>query len=195
MACRALESALVTGTGGTIAATTIQNDYLAITRTALPLDQATTLANAISAGTQTETQYVSGLLSQVADTSIPAVAVEGSMYGAVGTSAEITKLATQFLPAQVAFAMEHGFNPQIFATQALGSAFKFGNETGSTAFANNFGPSNAVMPNSATGNAAFSVAAAAIFGSAETAHTANVVLGLKCGAGGPARRARGRPYA
>lgn len=195
MACRALESALVTGTGGTIAATTIQNDYLAITRTALPLDQATTLANAISAGTQTETQYVSGLLSQVADTSIPAVAVEGSMYGAVGTSAEITKLATQFLPAQVAFAMEHGFNPQIFATQALGSAFAFGNETGSTAFANNFGPSNAVMPNSATGNAAFSVAAAAIFGSAETAHTANVVLGLKCGAGGPARRARGRPYA
>jgi len=165
----ALESALV-------AATTIQNDYLAITRTALPLDQATTTANEISAGTQTATQYVNGLLSQVADTTIPAVAVEASMYGVVGSSTEITNLATQFLPAQVAFAISQGFNPQVFATQALGLAFAFGNETGSTAFANNFGPSNAAMPNSATGDAAFSAAAAAaIFGSAETAHTANVI--------------------
>jgi hypothetical protein len=85
-------------------ATTIQNDYFAITRTFLPLDQATTEANVINAGTQTEAQYVSGLLAQVLNTTIPAVAVEGSMYGAVGTSAEVTSLATRFLPDQVAFA-------------------------------------------------------------------------------------------
>jgi hypothetical protein len=172
----ALESALVTGTGGTIAATTIQNDYLAITRTALPLDQATTIANGISAGTQTESGYVNSLFPQVENTTIPAVAVEGSMYGAVGTSAEITELATQFLPTQVAFAMEHGFNPEVFSAEALGLAFASRNETGSTAFGNNFGPSNAAMPNSTTGDAAFSAAAAAaVFGSAETSHTANVI--------------------
>jgi endoglucanase len=77
----------------TMTAQTIQNDYLGITRTALPSDQATTIANSITTGTQTETQYVNSLLSQVADTTLPAVAVEGSMYDAAGTSAEITKLA------------------------------------------------------------------------------------------------------
>ena len=81
--------------------TTIQNDYLAITRTALPLNQAMTIVNSISAGTLTETQYVNGLLSQVANTTIPAVAVEASMYGATGTSATITSLTTNFLPATV----------------------------------------------------------------------------------------------
>src|SRR5208337_344645 len=105
-----------------------------------------------------------------------AVAVEASMYGVVGSSAEITKLNSQFLPAQVSFALTYGYNPQVFATQALGLAFAFGSETGSTAFANNFGPSNAAMPNSATGDAAFSAAAAAaVFGSAETTHTANAI--------------------
>ena len=66
---------------------TIQNDYFGITRTALSLDQATTEANAIIAGTTTETQYVDSLLLQVANTTIPAVAVEASMYGVTGTSA------------------------------------------------------------------------------------------------------------
>jgi len=55
-------------------------------REPLPLDQDTTEANAINAGTTTETAYVNGLLAQVADTTIPAVAIEGSMYGAVGSS-------------------------------------------------------------------------------------------------------------
>ncbi|HEY9806416.1 MAG TPA: hypothetical protein V6D04_07600, partial [Candidatus Obscuribacterales bacterium] len=82
--------------------TTIQNDYLAITRTFLSLNEATTVADAINAGTQTEAQYVSDLLSQVSNTAIPAVAVEALMYGMVGTSAEVTSLATQFLPDQVA---------------------------------------------------------------------------------------------
>ena len=89
------------------------------------------------------------------------------MYGSVGSSAEITSLVTQFLPAQVANAISNGFNPQVYASEALGLAFAFGNETGSTAFANLFGPSNSAMPNSAAGDAAFAIAASsAIFGSA-----------------------------
>lgn len=151
---------------------TIQNDYLAITRTALPVDQATAIANAIDAGTQTEAQYVNGLLSQVADTTIPAVAVEASMYGVTGTSAEITSLVTNYLPAQVQNAIVNGYNPQIYACEALGLVFAFGNENGSTAFANNYGPSNAAMPNTTAGDASFAAAAASlIFGSAETSNT------------------------
>jgi hypothetical protein len=161
-----------------IAATTIQNDYLGITRLALPLDQATSVVNAINAGSLTESQYVNSLLSQVANTSIPAVAVEGSMYGAVGTSAEVTLLAAQFLPPQVANALSHGFNPQVYASEALGLVFAFNNENGSTAFANNFGPSHAGTPNTVAGDAAFAaVASTAIFGTASTATLVNAIQG------------------
>jgi hypothetical protein len=49
-------------------------------------------------------------------------------------------------------------------------AFAFGNETGSTAFSDNFGPSNSAMP---MGDAAFATAACGtIF---DTASTANLV--------------------
>jgi hypothetical protein len=154
----------------------VQNDYFGIVRLASPLDQATTIANAINAGTLTEAQYVNGLLSQVANTTIPAVAVEGSMYGVVGTSAEVTSLATQFLPDQVAFAMQHGFNPQVYASEAVGLAFAFGNETSSTAFADAFGPSSPTMPDSVAGDLVFATAAAtAIFGSASTSNLVNVI--------------------
>ena len=85
-------------------------------------------------------------------TTIPAVAVEGSMYGAVGSSAEITKLTTEFLPPQVAYALQHGSNPQVYASEALGLAFAFGNENGSSAFADAFGPANVSMPNSPAGD-------------------------------------------
>jgi hypothetical protein len=164
-------TATTTGTTGTIAIATIQNDYLAITRTALFLDQATTAANAINAGTTTETQYVNSLLSQVADTAIPAVAVEASMYGAVGSSVEVTLLTTQFLPAQVALALQNGFNPLVFASEVLGVVFASSNETGSTAFATAFGPTHAGMPNSVAGDDAFAAAAvSAIFGSASTSN-------------------------
>jgi hypothetical protein len=94
-----------------VSATTIQNDHFGIVRLTLPIDQATMIANAINAGTQTEADYVNGLLSQVANTTIPVVAVEGSMYGAVGSSAEVTFRATQFLTSQVANASKFGFNP------------------------------------------------------------------------------------
>ncbi len=91
------------------------------------------------------------------------------MYGAVGTSTEVTALATQFLPAQVASALIHGYNPQVYASEALGLAFAFSNENGSTAFANNFGPSHAGTPNTVAGDAAFATAASiAIFGAAST---------------------------
>ena len=157
----------------------IENDHAGITRVTLPSDQANDVASAINAGGQTETHYVTGLLSQVGTTTIPAVAIEASMYGSVGSSVEITSLVTQFLPAQVANAIANGFNPQVYASEALGLAFAFGNETGSTVFANLFGPSNSAMSNSAAGDAAFAVAASsAIFGSASTTNLSNVLDGF-----------------
>lgn len=161
---------------GTVSATTVQNDYIGIVRSSLPQDQATTVANAINSGAQTEFQYVNSLLSQVANTTFPAVAVEASMYGAVGTSAEVTALATQFLPAQVENATKYGFNPLVYATEALGLVFAFNNETGSTAFATGYGPSNATMPNSTAGDSAFAAAASnGIFGAASTSTLVNAI--------------------
>ena len=161
---------------GTVSATTVQNDYIGIVRSSLPQDQATTVANAINSGAQTEFQYVNSLLSQVANTTFPAVAVEASMYGAVGTSAEVTALATQFLPAQVENATKYGFNPLVYSTEALGLVFAFNNETGSTAFATGYGPSNATMPNSTAGDLAFAAAASnGIFGAASTSTLVNAI--------------------
>ena len=165
--------------GTSISPTTVQNDYLGIVRVALPLDQAAAVANAINAGAQTEGQYVNSLLAQVANTTIPAVAVEASMYGAVGTSAEITNLVTQFLPPQVSNAIQHGFNPQVYASEALGLVFAFNDENGGVAFASNFGPMNPSMPTTAAGDAAFAAAAAStIFGSAATSNTPGAIMGF-----------------
>ena len=154
----------------------VQEAHFGIVRVALPLDEATTVANAINAGTKTEAQYINSLLSQVTHTTIPSVAVEASMYGVVGTSAEVTLLATQFLPPQVAFATQHGFNAQVYASEALGLALAFRNETGSTVFGDAFGPSNPAMPNSTAGDLAFATAAArAIFGPSSTANLVDVM--------------------
>ncbi len=98
------------------------------------------------------------------------------MYGAVGSSAEVTALTTQFLPAQVAFATQHGFNPLVFSSEALGVVFAFNNESGSTAFATAFGPTHAGMPNSAAGDVAFAAAASSsIFGSASSSTLVNAI--------------------
>jgi hypothetical protein len=157
-------------------AVTVQNDHFGITRLPLSSDQATATVNAIIAGTQTDAQYVNGLLAQVQNTALPALAVEASMYGAVGTSAEITLLTTQVLPPQVAFATQSGLNPQVYASEALGLTFAFGNETGSMAFAIAFGPSNPAMPNSTAGDSAYAAAAAAaIFASASTPNIVNAM--------------------
>jgi hypothetical protein len=166
------------GTAPTITAQTIQNDYLGITRTALDTATATTEANAIIAGSTSETAYVNSLLAQVANTTIPAVSVEASMYGVTGSSAEITKLVTQFLPAQVANALSNHLNPQVYAAETIGLVFAFTDENGGTAFSANFGPSSA-MPNTTAGDAAFAAAASSsIFGSAATANTPGAIAGF-----------------
>ena len=107
-----------------------------------------------------------------------AVAVEATMYNATGTAAEINSLTANFLPAQIANAAQWGLNPTVYASEALGLVFAFGNETGNTAFASNFGPSNSAMPNSTAGDAAFAAAASStIFGSASTANLVNAIDG------------------
>ena len=99
------------------------------------------------------------------------------MYGAVGTSDEVTKLVTLFLPAQVENAIQHSLNPQVYACEALGVAFAFGNENKATTFDTNFGPSNPATRATPAGDAAFAAeAASAIFGSAATANTPNAIL-------------------
>ena len=156
--------------------TDVQYGYAAITGLALPSDQATTVTNAIDLGMQTEAQYVSALLAQVSNTTIPAVAVEASMYGTLGTAAEVASLATQFLPGQIEFALQHGLNTQVYASEAIGLAFAFGNETGGSAFADAYAPSNPAMPNSIAGDLAFATAAAtAIFGPVTTDNLVNAM--------------------
>ena len=106
-----------------------------------------------------------GLVSQPQPVQL-AAAVEATMYNATGTAAEIYSLTFNFLPAQIANAIHWGLNPQVYACEALGLVFASGNETGSTAFATNFGPSNSVMPNTPAGDTAFAAAASStIFGS------------------------------
>ena len=156
----------------------IQNHGLAITRTALSPDQATAIADSINTGKQAVADFIDNLLSQVDDTTIPAVAVEASMYNAVGSSAEITTLVSEFLPSQIDYATQHGLNPQVFASETLGLAFAFADENGGHGFANSFGPSNASTPATPAGDTAFAaLAAAAIFGAAETTNTVNAILG------------------
>jgi hypothetical protein len=156
---------------------TIANDHLGITRTVLPSADATAEAKAIDQFKTTETQYVNDLLAQVANTTFPAVAVEGSMYGAVGSSDEVTKLATLFLPGQVDNALKNGFDPQVYACEALGLAFARTDENGGTAFAQKFGPTAPGMAATPDGDAFFAKAAAtAIFGAAATGATPGVIL-------------------
>jgi hypothetical protein len=154
----------------------VQNEVLAITRS--PSTNASTVALQLNQGTLTEARFVDTLLSQVTNTTIPAVAVEGSMYEAVGTSNVITSLVTMFLPSQVTNAIANGFNPLVYASEALGLVFAFANETNSTRFADTYGPSNAGTPNSAAGDAAFaSLASQAIFGAASTSILVNAIQG------------------
>ena len=55
----------------------------------------------------------------------------------------------------VALATKHGLNPQVYASEALGLALAFGNESGNTAFATAFGPSNPALPDSVAGDSIF----------------------------------------
>jgi hypothetical protein len=160
----------------TVTSALIQAANLGILRIADTAVDASAVAASINSGQLTFTNYVDQLIGQAHSTTIPAVAVEASMYGVTGTSAEITNLTTNFLPAQVQNALNHGLNAQVYACEVVGLAFAFGNETGGTAFANNFGPSNNAMPNTAAGDAAFAAAACnTIFGAASTANLVSVM--------------------
>jgi hypothetical protein len=152
----------------------LQNDALGILRVPAPTDLASAAANLIGAGVVTEDQVVNVLLSDAANTTIPAVAVEASMYGVVGTSAEVTKLVTQFLPGQVMYASQHGYDVQVFVGESLGLVFAFADENGGTTFANKFGPSNPSMPNTPAGDSAAAAAIAnTVFGGSVTPNLIN----------------------
>jgi hypothetical protein len=145
----------------------IQDDHFGIVRTHIGVNEATLIANNINAGKSTEYQYVTGLLDSVTDTTVPAVAVEASMYNAVGSSSEVDLLTNTFLPPQIQNALAHGYNPLVYATETLGLALAFGNETGNTKFADTFGS----VPDASYGT----VAANAIFSAAATPNLANAI--------------------
>jgi hypothetical protein len=168
----------------TVSALAIQSDYLGITRTSLPLDQATTEDSAIDAGTTTEAAYVNSLLSQVAATTIPAVAVDALMNGAVGSSAEITSLATQFLPGQLAYFQSL---PASVQAGAGGPVEWDAAVTGFALSSNaNFNASFVSLNSGAhagtSGNTAFSQAVStAVFGNTNEASTALAILNANIG--------------
>jgi hypothetical protein len=82
--------------------------------------------------------YAVSLLANNISLSQVAMAVDSLMFGVTDNVTELTKLATQFLPPQVANAVAHGLNPTVYAAEALGLALAGGNGT-SNAFATNFG--------------------------------------------------------
>src|SRR6202521_4143071 len=82
--------------------------------------------------------YAVSLLANNISLSQVAMAVDSLMFGVTDNVAELTKLATQFLPPQVANAVAHGLNPTVYAAEALGLALAGGNGT-SNAFATHFG--------------------------------------------------------
>jgi hypothetical protein len=94
-------------------------------------------------------------------------ATDVTMYGVKPTAAEFN---LQFLGAQMAAAKNVGLNPTVYASEALGLTFAFGNETGSHAFATTYGPA-------ALDDAAFAAAAAdAVLGPAKTSSTPQAIL-------------------
>ena len=156
----------------------VQKYYLEITRTPVTDDAAASAAALINSGAKTEGQALAELIGLVATTTIPAIGVEATMYGSVGSSAEVDVLVRQFVPSQEANAVKFGFNPLVYVSEALGLAFAFGNETGSTAFSTNFGPANSSLPNTAAGDASFALAAVgAIFGADATPNLTAVMNG------------------
>ena len=73
-------------------------------------------------GTPTVYSYASQLLARNISLSQVAMAVDSLMFGETDNIGELTKLATQFLPAQVGVAVGAGLNPTVYAAEALGLA-------------------------------------------------------------------------
>jgi hypothetical protein len=88
--------------------------------------------------TATVNSYAIRLLANNISLSQVAMAVDSLMFGVTDNVTELAKLSTQFLPAQVANAVANGFNPTVYAAEALGLALAGGNGT-SNAFATDFG--------------------------------------------------------
>jgi hypothetical protein len=116
--------------------TTLQSGIEFFTNTG----EATTEVAAINADGSKETvaTYVAGLIQKNISLSQVAMAVDSLMFGATDSITELTKLSTQFLPAQVATAIANDFNPTVYASEALGLALAGGNGT-SNEFATHFG--------------------------------------------------------
>jgi hypothetical protein len=101
--------------------------------------EAATEAGLINAPTPSSTvfSYAAQLLANNISLSQVAMAVDSLMFGGVDSLDELAKLSTQFLPAQVAHAVASGFNPTVYAAEALGLALAGGNGT-SNNFATDF---------------------------------------------------------
>ena len=99
-------------------------------------------ANAINApgATVSVFTYAASLLNANVSLSQVAMGLFPFMTGVTDTVAHIGAITTQFLPAQVTFAVSKGFNPTVFAAEAYGSALSTNaafNANFVTPFANN----------------------------------------------------------
>ena len=103
-------------------------------------NEATAAAAVINAGDPSYNvfTYAQQLLENNLSLSQVAMGVDSLMFGQTDTIAELTNLSTQFLPAQVAYAQANGFNPTVYAAEALGLSLAGGNGT-SEAFATSYG--------------------------------------------------------
>jgi hypothetical protein len=103
-------------------------------------NEAATQVGLINAPTPTSTvySYAALLLANNISLSQVVMAVDSLMFGQTDSVSELTKLSTQFLPAQVSHAVADDFNPTVYAAEALGLALAGGNGT-SDAFATDFG--------------------------------------------------------
>jgi hypothetical protein len=100
--------------------------------------EATSEAALINAAHDSVFSYANQLLANNISLSQVAMAVDSLMFGHGDNTTELAKLSTQFLPAQASHAVADGFNPTVYAAEALGLALAGGNGR-STAFASNFG--------------------------------------------------------
>jgi hypothetical protein len=100
--------------------------------------EATNEVALINAGQNSVSSYANDLLANNISFSQVAMAVNSLMFGVTDNTTELTKLARQFLPPQVANAVANGLNPTVYAAETLGLALAGGNGT-SHAFEVDFG--------------------------------------------------------
>lgn len=133
---------------GPVTAADILFDQNAILRTSNQAS-ADSVAAQINAGTLTEQAYLTSLVTQSFNTSMPSTIVYNQMYGiAMSTSKEFDILAA-FSANQLNFGTKIGVqDATVYVYEALGQALASGNDTGLTTFANTFGP--AAIPNDTT---------------------------------------------